>query len=143
MNEEIWKNMNTSVKFLQDMWFGESLLLHILVESPPDIKQFVMWLTSKTKLLRSKTELHWNRLLDKNLLFFLIYSNPVLLARHICWYVVPLECVYVYRRRERVSFPPGVNTVWNSVCVFSFFPQMFSLAWEIEWLRQSFYCKCH
>jgi len=35
--------MNKSMKFLQDMWFGESLLLHILVESPQDIKQFVMW----------------------------------------------------------------------------------------------------
>lgn len=93
-------------------------------------------MTSKTKLLRSKTELPWNHLLDKNLLFFFFYSNAVLLACHICWCVVALECVYVYRRSERVSFPPGVNTVWNSVCVFSFFPQMFTLACEIEWLRQ-------
>lgn len=92
-------------------------------------------MTSKTKLLRSKTELPWNRLLDKNLLFLFIYSNAFLLACHISWRVVAIECVYVYRRRERVSFPP-VNTVWNSVCVFSFFPQMFTLACEIEWLRQ-------
>lgn len=131
--------MNPSVKLLQEMWFGESLLLHIT--SRHKIICHVAW---PQKL--SSWEVKQSSL--ETICLTRIYYFSLFTATQFFWPVTfadvlsPLN-VFMCTEGGRGSHFPLEWTLFGTVFVFSlFFPQMFTLACEIEWLRQPALHQC-